>query len=396
MQKLIYLDYNSTTPVDQRVLEVMQPMFNSTFGNPSSTTHMFGLQAKTMIDNARKQVSALVEADVSDVIFTSGATEANNLVLQGFNLSNCNPILLVSAIEHKSVLNTANALLENEKADVKIIPVKSDGIINLLKFNQILDNIPKETICLASIMLANSETGVIQPMEKIIQLTHEHNSLIHSDITQAVGKISLDVIKSVDFMSLSSHKLYGPKGIGALIAKRRARKYLTPILYGGGQENDLRSGTLNVPGIVGFGKACEIASNDQTVNGARQIKLRIYLEGQLKSKIPNVIINAEESPRLPNTTSVCFPRVLADALLNDIPFVAMSSGSACSSNTLEPSHVLTAMGLSSDHADESIRISLGRDTTKDDINQAVEHISMSVDRLTLLGKMRTERVETGT
>ena len=380
----IYLDYNSTSPVHPDVLKEMLPTFTETYGNPSSENHSHGEASRSLVAIARQRVAKLVNMSPSDVIFTSGATEANNLALQSMISSLNFRLLLIGATEHKSILEVADVLNNHNKSlNVVQIPVNEDGILDDGKLALLLDQ--EEGNALVSVMAANSETGVLNPMESIAKLVHHYGSWLHCDATQAVGRVEFDAdALGIDMVSISSHKIYGPKGAGALIATRHMRKMMSPILYGGGQEDNLRSGTLNVPSIVGFGKACEIAFeevlNDSTI---RQKSLRDHLESQLLSKIPDSSVNGSTSERIPNTTNIHFPGADADAVMSGMRYLSVSSGSACASSTMEPSHVLTAMGMDFNDAGESIRFSVGRQTTKEEIEKAID---MVVDAVSYVRK----------
>ena len=368
-----YLDYNSTTPVDPRVLDVMMPVFSDMFGNPSSVQHSTGRQAEGIVDEARKKVADAADMRASDVIFTSGATEANNLAINGLNTGHVNKIL-VGATEHKSVLLPCSILGENGHV-VTVIQVQHDGTIDL----DALEDAMKQGADMVSISVANSETGVIQPVKKISELAHKHDILFHCDATQAIGKIPFNANNySIDMITLSSHKIYGPKGCGALVANRDARKRLTAIIHGGGQENGMRSGTQNVPAIAGFGEACRIAMSDGLSDAPRQRLLRDAFEKKMLDIIPDISINGVGAKRLPNTSNVTLHGALADAVMNRARDIEIASGSACISNTMEPSHVLLAMGLDRTAADESIRMSVGRHTTMQDIDIAVSEIAKAV------------------
>ena len=384
MEKPIYLDYSSTSPVDDRILKKMLPIFTETYGNPSNENHVHGEQARTIISGAREQVAKLVNMSPSDVIFTSGATEANNLALQGMASPSDVPLILVGATEHKSILEVAEVLHNNKTAVVKKIPVTSDGTIDPPILHEMLKDVKGRII--VSVMAVNSETGVFHPIEDIADVVHSYGGLVHCDATQAVCHMKFDSeYYGLDMISLSSHKIYGPKGAGALVATREARKMLHPILYGGGQEDNLRSGTLNVPSIAGFGMACEMVSNEIDSSGILedgvldQIKLRDYLEKKLLSLLPDTRVNGSTSRRIPNTTNIHFAGADADAVMSNMPNLSVSSGSACASSTIEPSHVLTAMGMTFEEANQSIRFSLGRATTKEEIDRAINMIVYAVE-----------------
>ncbi len=372
---MVYLDYNSTTPVDQRVIDEMIPVFKKKFGNPSST-HDSGMDAMDLIDDAREKLAILIGADKEDVIFTSGATEANNMAIAGIGLNiENNHRILYGATEHKSVIEPCN-FMKRFGSEIFVIPVKSDGVIDL---DVLSEKIEPETD-VVSIMLANSETGVINPIKEISKIVHDAGAILHSDITQAAGKIPVDIHDlGIDISTCSSHKMYGPKGVGAFVASRHIRKSMTPLIYGGGQEKGLRSGTQNVSGIVGFGKACQIAYEIIPKESAKLLVLRDNLESRIKSLISNVTINGENTERLPNTSSIRIHGAQSDAVIVNTKHIEISSGSACSSNTMEPSHVLTAMGLDRTAADESIRVSVGRHTEMKDIETAAIDIAQAAE-----------------
>ncbi len=371
----VYLDYNSTTPVDPRVLEAMLPYFSEKFGNAASKMHRFGWVADEAVENARKQVAALINAEPSEIIFTSGATEAINLALKGTceaYRSKGNHIITVST-EHKAVLDSCKKL-EKQGASVTYLPVDRDGLIDLSE----LEKAVSDKTILISVMLANNETGAIQPVREIADIAHKHNIIFLSDATQAVGKIKVDAQEQhIDLMPMSAHKVYGPKGVGALYVRRKnPRVSLIAQMDGGGHEKNLRSGTLNVPGIAGLGKACEIAGVELEYSVDRMQRLRDRLQAGFQKNIPDVKINGSVSHRLPNTLNVSFKNVeshvLMKKLINDI---AVSSGSACTSAVPEPSYVLKAMGLDDATAYASIRFSIGKRTTEDDIDFVIKRIS---------------------
>ena len=375
---MAYLDYNSTTPVDSRIVEIMVPILNERFGNPSSVGHETGRAAGGLVEDARSLVGLAVGMRAPDVIFTSGATEANNFAFAGLRRGLGRPIkMLVGATEHKSVLQTCRAL-EEDGSTLDIMPVRSDGSIDL----SALDNALTDDTDVVSVMAANSETGVINPVAEAAKLSREHGALFHCDATQAIGRIPFDAREmGIDMVTFSSHKIYGPKGCGALVAIRQARKSLAAVMHGGGQERDLRSGTLNVPAIVGFGEACRIALDEGLADSPRQRSLRDEFERRLTGMIPDVSVNGAEAERLPNTSNVRIHGALADAIITRLHTVEVSTGSACSSSTMEPSHVLVAMGLGRIAADESIRVSIGRQTTEDDMKLAVSEIAQAVEAI---------------
>ncbi len=387
MMKLpIYLDYNATTPVDPRVFEVMAPYFTQVFGNAASKTHAFGRAAEQAVIHARNQVAALlnVEQDqrlgAREIIWTSGATEANNLALKGVadQYRDKGKHLIIQVTEHKSVLDTCKRLAERGW-DVTFLPVDRGGRVSV---QQLEPTIRPDTV-LVSVMYANNETGAIQPMQEIGKLCKDRGVIFHTDATQAVGKIPVDVeADGIDLLSLTAHKMYGPKGTGALyIRKKNPRVRLTPLFEGGGHERGFRSGTINVPGVVGLGMACEVAGQLMTTESARLAELRDLLESVLAQRIGPVAINGDREHRLPHVANVSFPDVDGSSLLNALDDVAVSSGSACTSASLEASHVLRAMGVSEELAHSTIRFSLGRFTTRDEIDYVVEKLAESISRL---------------
>ena len=373
---MVYLDYNATTPVDQRVVDAMNKMHTEHFGNPSSI-HDEGTYASAMLDEAREKLALLVRCNAADVIFTSGATEANNLILSSFGRSlrhDCR--ILYGATEHKSVITPCQSMAMQNLIDAKPIPVNSNGIIDPDVLSEVLQRYPAD---LVSVMMANSETGVINPIKKIAKIVHDAGAYLHCDITQAVGKIPVSIRNlGIDAATCSSHKIYGPKGCGALIATRSVRRTLYPLILGGGQERDIRSGTQNVPAIVGFAKACEIALTEQAEISEKVMFLRDVFENKIQKAIKNVTVNGKNAERLPNTSNIRIKGALADAMLSSTKNICVSSGSACSSSTMEPSHVLVAMGLDRTAADECIRISVGKQNTLKDIEKAVDEIAAAV------------------
>lgn len=376
-KKKIYLDYNATTPVDQRVVDAMLPYFTQEFGNAHSD-HAFGWDAGEAVENAREQIAGLVNCKPTGITFTSGATEASNLALLGFcpkNKAKGNHIITCQT-EHKAILDTMQGL-EEKGFEVTYLRVDSKGSINL---NELEDAITSETI-LVCLMLANNETGLIHPMQEIEKIVHSRNVNLMSDIAQAVGKIPVDLTAlNLDLAIFSSHKIYGPKGAGVLFINKKNGVEVEPFFYGGGQEKGLRPGTLNVPGIVGFGKAAEIAFSEMKDEAEKTLALRNKLESELQ-KIKGVIINAKNCDRLPNTTNISFKNIDGSLLLRKLNSLAISRGSACTANTIYPSHVLTAMGISDDLALSSFRISLGRNTSLGDIEVALKEITKTVNQL---------------
>jgi cysteine desulfurase len=375
----IYLDYNATTPVDKRVLETMLPYFTEKFGNASSRTHSFGWVAEDAVAIARQQVAGLINCLEQELVFTSGATEAINLAIKGVweNYKIKGNHIITVATEHKAVLDTCEAL-EKKGAKITYLPVNREGLIDLEDLRKAFT---PQTI-LVSVMYANNETGVIQPIQKIAESVHANNCIFMVDATQAVGKINIDVIsEGIDLMCLSAHKFYGPKGIGALYVKRKdPRVSLFPLIDGGGHERGLRSGTLNVTGIVGLGKACEIAKQEMWEDSARISRLRTKLEQHL-CDLEDVYINGSTKNRLFNTTNIAFSKLRSESLINRIPNIAVSMGSACTSAIAQPSHVLKAMGLSDSESYSSIRFSLGKYTTMEEIDLVIESVSQAVKQM---------------
>jgi len=371
----IYMDNNATTPMDPRVLEAMLPFFTKYFGNASSRTHSFGWEADAAVEYAREQVAYLINAEPQEIVFTSGATEADNLALKGiFEMyqSKGNHIITVKS-EHKAVLDSC-IHLEKMDADITYLDLKNDGLID----TEELENAINAGTILISVMYANNETGVIQPIKEIAAIAKKNGVLFFSDATQAVGKIPVDVIKDgIDLMSFSAHKMYGPKGAGALYVRRKnPRVRMAAQMDGGGHERGMRSGTLNVPGIVGFGKACELARIEMKKDGERMCKMRNKLEAELL-KTGRAFINGNTEHRLPNVSNMSFKNVNGVDLISLLnKNIALSSGSACTSGTNEPSYVLKAMGLTDEIARSSLRFGLGRFTTEEEIEYTIEQLSI--------------------
>lgn len=367
---MVYLDYNSTTPTDRRVIDSMIPVFEEKFGNPASEGHHTGRVARELVEQARMQVANAVGMTSSDTIFTSGATEANNTVIYGIAGTDKQAIVLIGATEHKSILEPCKAICDTR---FKTVPVVRDGTLDLKTLENMLIN---KDVRLVSVMVANSETGVLHPIKKVVEMVHDAGALIHCDATQAVGKIPFDAGElDIDIVTFSSHKIYGPKGCGALVATRHARKMIRPLLHGGGQEKDMRSGTLNVPGVVGFGVACELATGECLGDAQRQQRMRDDFERRITQEIPDITINGKGAARLPNTSNIRIAGALADAVMLNAKSIEISTGSACSSSTMESSHVLLAMGLDRNAADESVRISVGRPTIESDIDVVVADLT---------------------
>ncbi|NOT51299.1 MAG: IscS subfamily cysteine desulfurase [Chitinophagaceae bacterium] len=376
----IYLDHNATTPCDPRVVETMIPYFTNSFGNAASRNHPFGWQAEEAVDYAREQVAKLIGADPKEIIFTSGATEADNLAIKGvFEMyaSKGNHIITCN-IEHKAVLDTCKHI-EKEGGEVTYLKVKDNGLIDLADLEAAI----KPTTILIAIMYANNEIGTVMPMKEISAIAKKKGILVFSDATQAVGKIPVDVNKDgIDLMAFSAHKMYGPKGVGALYVRRKnPRVKVTAQMDGGGHERGMRSGTLNVPGIVGFGKACEICMNEMEEETTRVIKLRDKLETELL-KLEEAYLNGDKEHRLPHVSNISFKYVEGEGLMMGFnKNIAVSSGSACTSASLEPSYVLKALGLGDDLAHSSLRFGLGRFTTEDQIDYTIEQVTNTVNKL---------------
>ncbi|HJU45650.1 MAG TPA: IscS subfamily cysteine desulfurase, partial [Chitinophagaceae bacterium] len=376
----IYLDNNATTPMDPRVLEAMTPYFLEHYGNAASRNHPFGWAAEEAVDYAREQVARLVGATDKEIIFTSGATESDNLAIKGvFDMyANKGNHIITANTEHKAVLDTCKHL-EKQGAEVTYLTVKPDGQIDL----QELEAAIKPATILIAIMYANNEIGTIQPVKEISTIARKHGVLFFSDATQAVGKIPVDVNKDgIDLMAFSAHKMYGPKGVGALYVRRKnPRVKVTAQMDGGGHERSMRSGTLNVPGIVGFGKACEIAMQDMEADAKRLSVLRDKLETALL-KLEEAYVNGSIEHRLPHVSNISFKYVEGEGLMMGFnKNIAVSSGSACTSASLEPSYVLKALGLGDDLAHSSLRFGLGRFTTEEQIDYTIEQVSQTVLKL---------------
>jgi len=376
----IYLDHNATTPMDPRVLEAMIPYFVENFGNAASRNHSFGWQAEEAVDYAREQIAQLIGAEPKEIIFTSGATEGDNLGIKGvyeMYASKGNHIITCTT-EHKAVLDTCKHL-EKLGAEVTYLEVQPDGLIDLKQ----LEAAMKPTTILVAIMYANNEIGVIQPVKEISAIAKKHGALFFTDAVQSVGKIPVDVIADgIDIMAFTAHKMYGPKGVGALYVRRKnPRVKVTAQLDGGGHERGMRSGTLNVPGIVGFGKACELARLEMAADTERISKLRDKLENALK-QIEESYVNGNPAHRLPHVSNISFKYVEGEGLMMGFnKDIALSSGSACTSASLEPSYVLKALGLGDDLAHSSLRFGLGRYTTEEQIDFTIKAVTDTVLKL---------------
>jgi cysteine desulfurase len=378
--KPLYLDYHATTPVDPRVLEAMLPYFTERFGNPHSKQHAWGWEGRDAVEAARAQVAALINASAGEIIFTSGATESNNLALRGVVASagRGRRHVITTAIEHKSVLDVCHGF-EADGCAVTVLGVDSGGLVDPAELKRALR---AETV-LVSVMAANNEIGTVQPMAALGAIVREHGALFHTDAAQAAGKVPIDVrTMNIDLLSLTGHKFYGPKGCGALfIRKARPRIVLVPQAVGGGQENGLRSGTLNVPGIVGLGRAAEICRLEMAEESARLGALRDRLLEGLRANLPGLRVNGTLEQRLPHNLHVSFDAVEGERLLMALGDLAVSTGSACASGSQAPSHVLQAIGATSDRSGASVRFGLGRSTSEEDIDFAVERVSAVVTAL---------------
>lgn len=377
MRLPVYLDYNATTPVDPRVLESMLPWFTEQFGNAASRTHLYGWTAEEAVATARKQIAKLLNVTPKEVIFTSGATEANNLAIKGVfeKHSHRGKHIVTVATEHKAVLDTCHHL-EQLGAEVTYLVPATNGLITP---QQVSEALRSDTI-LVSVMYANNEIGVIQPIQQLGEVAHRAGAFFHTDATQAVGKLPIDMpLEGIDLLSLSAHKLYGPKGVGALVV--RSGVEIASQMDGGGHERGRRSGTLNVPGIVGLGKACEIAQKEMVPETARLEELRNRLESEILSKVPDTFVNGAIQHRLAHLTNICFENVDGENLLLSLRDVAVSTGSACTSASVLPSYVLKTLGLTDDQAYASLRMSLGRFTTAEEITFAINHIIAVVQKM---------------
>ena len=376
----IYMDYHATTPVDPRVVEAMVPYFTEHFGNAASRNHPFGWEAEEAVEKARKQVADLIGANAKEIVFTSGATESDNLAIKGVAemYREKGNHIITCVTEHKAVIDTCKRL-EKEGYRVTYLPVQKDGLVNL---DDLKAAVTDKTILIA-IMTANNEIGVIQPIAEIGAIAKEKGILFHTDAVQAVGKIPFNVNDlKVDLAAISAHKMYGPKGVGALYVRRRnPRVLLSPLIDGGGHERGMRSGTLNVPGIVGFGKAAELCKQEMAADTARLSALVERLNKKLHEGLDEIYINGSIEHRLPHNLNISFAYVEGESLLMGINDVAVSSGSACTSASLEPSYVLKALGAGDDLAHSSIRFGLGRWTTEEEVDYVVKKLISVVTRL---------------
>lgn len=375
----LYLDYQSTTPVDPRVLEAMMPYFTEKFGNPHSRSHSYGWESEEAVDIARMEVASLINANEKEIIFTSGATESNNLAIKGaarFYKGEKNHVVVLQT-EHKCVLDACRHL-ELEDFEITYLPVKPNGIVDL----EVLENAITEKTILVSIMAVNNEIGVIQPMEAIGKICRKKGAFFHSDIAQAFGKIEIDVEKfNIDLASISGHKIYAPKGVGALYVRKRPRVKLAPLFNGGGQERGMRSGTLPTPLVVGLGMAAKIAKEEMKDEQVRIKALSDRFLNAITSKIKDVYLNGDDEQRYPGNLNLSFAYVEGESMILAIKDLAVSSGSACTSSSLEPSYVLRALGVDEELAHTSIRFGIGRFTTKEEVDFAAQLIISHVEKL---------------
>ena len=380
MKLPIYLDYNATTPVDPKVVDAMVPYFTESYGNAASRNHSFGWQVEKVVDDARELIGKLIGAGGKEIVFTSGATESNNLAILGVAefYKKKGKHIISSPIEHKAVIDPCHALEQNGY-EITFLDVDKHGCIDL---KQLEESIRQDTI-LVSLMAGNNEIGTLNPIREIGQITRNKEVLFHTDATQSVGKIPIDVEEmNIDLLSMTAHKFYGPKGIGALYVRRKKpRVRLSPIMFGGGHERGMRSGTLNVPGIVGFAKALELSVEEMASEAERLTGLRQRLLDRLNSELDYIFLNGHPSERLPNNLNVSFGYVEGESLMMGVNELAVSSGSACTSASLEPSYVLRALGVGDDLAHSSIRIGMGRFTTVAEIDYAAEKMIAAVKRL---------------
>jgi len=380
MKLPIYMDNHATTPMDPRVFEAMKPYFLQTFGNAASRNHSFGWEAEEAVEKSRKQIASLIGATAKEIVFTSGATESNNLALKGVAemYAEKGNHIITAATEHKATLDTCKRL-EKHGVRVTYLPVQTNGLVDL---DQLQAAMTDKTI-LISIMYANNEIGVVQPIAELGKIAKSKGALLHTDATQAVGKIPVNVIKdNIDLMSLSGHKMYGPKGVGALYVRRKSpRVQITAQMDGGGHERGMRSGTLNVPGIVGLGEACALCQAEMPEESKRMAFLRDKLMHKLQSELDETYINGTMEHRLPNNLNISFAYVEGESLLMGINDIAVSSGSACTSATLEPSYVLKALGAGDDLAHSSIRFGLGRFNTEEEVDYVAAKVIDVVKKL---------------
>lgn len=380
MPKLpIYMDYHATTPVDPRVLEAMLPYFGEQFGNAASRSHVFGWQAEEAVEKARAEVAKLIGAVGKEIVWTSGATESDNLAIKGvaefYKDRGCH--IVTAQTEHKAVLDSCKRL-EKQGWVVTYLPVERDGRVN----PQTVASAMTDKTVLVSLMLANNEIGTVNPVEDIGRVVKAHGAFFHIDAVQGVGKIPFDVNRcNADLVSLSAHKMYGPKGVGALYVRRKPRVRLTPMIDGGGHERGMRSGTLNVPGIVGFAKAAELCRLEMVEESARLLALRERLRQGIEARVPGTVVNGSLEHRLPGNLNISFAFVEGEAMMMALKDVAVSSGSACTSASLEPSYVLRAIGVAEEMAHTSIRFGLGRFTSEEEVDYVIDLVAVKVKKL---------------
>ena len=386
ISKNIYLDYQATTPLDPRVLEKMIPYFNERFGNPHSRNHSFGWEAEEATEVAREHVARIINASPKEIVFTSGATESNNLAIKGvaeFYGDKKNHII-TCVTEHKCVLESCRDLNENHDFEVTYLPVKQDGLVDI----DLLKKSIKPNTLLVSIMGVHNEIGVIQPLAEIGSICRENNVFFHTDCAQAIGKIELDVNKmNIDMMSISGHKIYGPKGIGAMYVRRKPRVRIKSMMSGGGQERGMRSGTLSPALCAGLGEACKICFEEMKSENKKLIKLRDRFYAGITKECKDVYLNGSEKERIPGNLNISFAYVEGESLMMGIKDLAVSSGSACTSASLEPSYVLRALGVEEELAHTSLRIGIGRFTSEKEIDKAVNDIVKEVTRLRSLSPL---------
>ena len=380
MKLPIYLDYNATTPVDPQVVEAMMPFFTESFGNAASRNHAFGWQVERVVEDARESIGSAIGADGKEIVFTSGATESNNLAILGVAefYQKKGKHIITSPIEHKAVIDPCQAL-EQRGYEITFLDVDKDGCIDL---KQLEESIREDTI-LVSLMAGNNEIGTLNPLKEIGEITRAKGVIFHTDATQGVGKIPIDIDEmKIDLLSMTAHKMYGPKGVGALYVRRKKpRVRLSPIMFGGGHERGMRSGTLNVTGIVGFAKALELSISEISSEAERLIGLRQRLFERLSADLDYIFLNGHPTQRLPNNLNLSFGYVEGESLMMGISEIAVSSGSACTSASLEPSYVLRSMGVGDDLAHSSVRFGFGRYTTMEEVNYAADKVIGAVKRL---------------
>jgi cysteine desulfurase len=389
----VYLDNHATTPCDPRVVEAMLPWFTEKFGNPHSLTHTYGREAEQAVERARRELADLIGADPREIVFTSGATEANNMAVKGaarFHRQFDKDGVVTLATEHKCVLESAK-VLARDGFRVAVLPVGRDGLIDLDVVAHAID----DKTAIVSVMAAHNEIGVIQPIKEIAALAHAKGALFHTDAAQAVGKIGINVADlGVDLMSISGHKFYGPKGVGALYLRRRPRARIEPLFDGGGQERGMRSGTVPVPLIVGLGQAAALAKSEMAGEAQRLLALRSRFLSGLRAKIPDVVINGDIERRLPGNLNLSFPGLKAIELIAACPSLALSTGSACTAAEVEPSYVLRALGVGEDLAAASLRIGLGRFSTATEVDFAVDALITAVRQLCAGGTVTSRAAST--